>query len=763
MAGDHSPRLACHCAICGESFGSKGELSDHAANHKDASSNHTCNDCGRTLNSTHALEIHCIQENHARPAFTCDKCNRTFCSQRDFLDHSKSLSECEAAVEGEEVEMPIYCDRCQETFTTQKGFNRHRSNLNNQCADFRHAAPKKSPSPTTNKYVDLDIPKDDHPTITDYGEEGVTQPSILQTKTNENVIQCPQCKKTFHSYGHYNSHWLGCTLVASSPKTQTVATELHAKVKASKPARKNTHPLVVNYTNPQGPNLVVASPMQTVTLNTRPPVRQAQQVSEATSSRAPPAHYPPVADEQAANGAVFVCDINGCGRVCRSEPGLRQHGVDAHGIGGQRLDLTGRESWMLNARERDRLRQEGLLRQPSGSSRGRGGGHSPRRPLATARPPPSAARPSHAAARPPPATIRPSPATTHPSPATTRPPAAASQSPINGRSSGPLHHPQHQQPVPSHVPLAIIPAGADTSGAAELEEAKNVQAKILRLLIQANIFIGHEGNVTVCDLKWTRVQVYRQPEVLAAFDRMCHLPKILQSEYLPVPKAFKDDYTIQYPSTEFESAPAHDTKKPALRVVALSCSRIVLADGLQEVVKIAAVDVLTCRILMNHLVCTDPDAEVRNWCSTVTGLFGWADFEAARRFGYRVFKGWPAARAALWKFIDKDTIVVGHNLRSDLDALRMIHGRAVDIAKVVEKAANGPLNKAQLSLDSLCRDYPAITLKSDPEYGRDVLLNAFSIREFGLWVVKNDQKFQKNAKQKSLDYQRVMPSAVAVT
>ncbi|PZD04195.1 RNA exonuclease [Pyrenophora tritici-repentis] len=667
MAGDHSPRLACHCAICGESFGSKGELSDHAANHKDASSNHTCNDCGRTLNSTHALEIHCIQENHARPAFTCDKCNRTFCSQRDFLDHSKSLSECEAAVEGEEVEMPIYCDRCQETFTTQKGFNRHRSNLNNQCADFRHAAPKKSPSPTTNKYVDLDIPKDDHPTITDYGEEGVTQPSILQTKTNENVIQCPQCKKTFHSYGHYNSHWLGCTLVASSPKTQTVATELHAKVKASKPARKNTHPLVVNYTNPQGPNLVVASPMQTVTLNTRPPVRQAQQVSEATSSRAPPAHYPPVADEQAANGAVFVCDINGCGRVCRSEPGLRQHGVDAHGIGGQRLDLTGRESWMLNARERDRLRQEGLL------------------------------------------------------------------------------------------------PGADTSGAAELEEAKNVQAKILRLLIQANIFIGHEGNVTVCDLKWTRVQVYRQPEVLAAFDRMCHLPKILQSEYLPVPKAFKDDYTIQYPSTEFESAPAHDTKKPALRVVALSCSRIVLADGLQEVVKIAAVDVLTCRILMNHLVCTDPDAEVRNWCSTVTGLFGWADFEAARRFGYRVFKGWPAARAALWKFIDKDTIVVGHNLRSDLDALRMIHGRAVDIAKVVEKAANGPLNKAQLSLDSLCRDYPAITLKSDPEYGRDVLLNAFSIREFGLWVVKNDQKFQKNAKQKSLDYQRVMPSAVAVT
>ncbi|CAA9960004.1 RNA exonuclease [Pyrenophora teres f. maculata] len=745
MVHNHGPGLACHCAICGQSFGSKGELSDHAANHKDAASSKQTCDCGRTFDSTHALEIHCIQENHAPPAFTCDKCNRTFCSQRDFLDHTKSYGECEAVVEDGEVEMPIYCDRCQETFTTQKRFNSHRSDLNDKCADFRHPTPKKSPSPTTDNYVGLENPKDDCLTAPDYGEEGVTEVSIPQTKTSDDHIQCPMCKKTFHSFGHYNNHWLGCTPVASSSKTQAVAAEPLAMAKASKPARQKTHPLVVNYTNPQDPNLVVASAMQTVTLNTRPPVRQ--KAPKPTSSRAPPAHNSSAAHDQAANSAVFVCDINGCGRVCRSEPGLRQHKVDAHGVGGQRLDLAGRESWMLNARERDRLRQEGLLRQPSGSSRGRGGGNSPRRSFAAARPPPAAAR------APPP--------TTRPPPSTTRPPPAACQPPMNGRSPGPSQHLQHQQPMPSHVPFAMIPAGADISGAAELVEAKNIQAKISRLLIQANIFIGHEGNVTVCDLKWTRIQVFKQPEVLATFDRMCHLPKILQGEYLPTPKAFKDDYTIQYPSTEFESAPAHNAKKPALRVVVLSCSKIVLADGRQEVVKIAAVDVLTCRILMNHLVCTDPNAQVTNWCSTVTGLFGWADFEAARKFGYRVFKGWPAARAALWKFIDKDTIVVGHNLRSDLDALRMIHGRAVDIAKVVEKAANGPLNKAQLSLDSLCRDYPAITLKSDPEYGRDVLLNAFAIREFGLWVFKNDQRFQREAKQKSLDYQRAMPNAVA--
>jgi len=309
----------------------------------------------------------------------------------------------------------------------------------------------------------------------------------------------------------------------------------------------------------------------------------------------------------------------------------------------------------------------------------------------------------------------------------------------------------------------MIPAGADTSGAAEMDEAKSIQAKILRLLIQADIFIGHEGNVTVCDLKWTRIHVFKQPEVIATFERMCHLPKMLQGEYLPAPKAFMDDYTIQYPSTEFESAPACDTEKAGLRIVVLSCSKIVLADGRQEVVKIAAVDVLSSCILMNHLVCTDPHTEAGNWRSTVTGIFGWKDVEAARKAGYRVFKGWTAARAALWKFIDSDTIVLGHNLRSDLDALRMIHGRAIDVVKVVEKAARGPLNKVQLSLDSLCRDYSAITLKNDPQYGRDIIMNAFAIRELGLWMIKNEQKFERDARQKSLDYQRVMPSTVRTT
>ena len=313
-------------------------------------------------------------------------------------------------------------------------------------------------------------------------------------------------------------------------------------------------------------------------------------------------------------------------------------------------------------------------------------------------------------------------------------------------------------PTPSPVPI-----GLNMGGDAEIEQAKSIQGKILRLLIQSDIFIHHNGKMTVCGIDWTRIGVSRQHDAVELFDGMCHLPKMLQGEYLTPPTTFKDEYKASYPVADYNPSPTRDASKPGLGVVALSCSKILLTNGRQDLVKLAAIDLVTSRILINHLVCTDPHAQVANWRSAVTGLSSWHDMDAARQAGYKIFKGWAAARSALWKFVDKDTIVVGHNLRSDLDALRMIHGRAVDVAKVVEKAAKGPLSKAQLSLDSLCRDYPGAQLKSDVKYGRDCLMNGFAVRELGLWIVKNREVLEKDARQKSVDYQRVMPKVTAST
>lgn len=369
---------------------------------------------------------------------------------------------------------------------------------------------------------------------------------------------------------------------------------------------------------------------------------------------------------------------------------------------------------MLNARERERLKQEGLLRAPSGPAYGHKGSRAP-----TRAPQPLALRPSIV-----PPGERPAPAQNH------MPPVQASG----------------------------VPAITSMGSAADMEQAKQIQVRALRLLIQSDIFIHYYGGMTVGGICWTRISVAKQPEVVGMLDNMCHLPKMLQGEYVPAPKAFMDEYKVYYDLADFEPCPVQDPVKPCLGVVVLSCSKVVLEGGRLEVVKIAAIDLVTCGILMNHLVCTDPRAHVTDWRSTVTGISSWLDMEAARNAGYKIFKGWSAARAALQKYVDSGTIIVGHNLRSDLDALRIVHGRAIDITKVVETAASGPLSKAQLALDSLCRDYTERNLPSHAVHGRDCLVDAFAIREFLLWSIKNKKKFEKIAKQKSVDYQRIRPA-----
>ncbi|UPX16018.1 uncharacterized protein EKO05_0006443 [Ascochyta rabiei] len=295
-----------------------------------------------------------------------------------------------------------------------------------------------------------------------------------------------------------------------------------------------------------------------------------------------------------------------------------------------------------------------------------------------------------------------------------------------------------------------------------MEQAKSICGKTLRLLLQTDISIHHDGKISVSGVDWTRIGVERQPTVVGMFDDMCHLPRKLQPlEYVPAPKTFMTEYTTQYPVTEFKCAPDRNLARPGLNIIAMACSKIILSNGNHEVVKIATIDVLTCRVLMSHLVCTDPNAEVRDWCFPATGLASFQDMEDARQGGYKVLKGWAAARSALFRLIDKDTIIVGHNLRSELDALRIIHGRAVDITKVIEKAAQGPLSKIQVSLDSWCRDVANVAqLKTDPVFGRDCVMGAFAAREIGLWAIKNRAQFEQVAKQKTKEYQLINPVKV---
>lgn len=672
---------AHHCARCDTSFDTRPELSHHIAGHADSLPEAlTCPACGWPFPDSLALEQHFLQAGHGSAQFACDTCGRTFTSQQGLDRHLQPPSSCLKAVastsaaQGSDEQpaqtsqgriiMGITCDRCPKTFSTQRQYNAHRSFPDGECADHKKSSPpKESKRPTQPSYVDLDRPQKVASGALGYHD----RPDSPDNMSSDDDW-CPDCETIFKSKAKFNAHALRCSSQAK-PNGQLASTSKAAIVRPeSSEARQAT-------------------------------------LSSVRPARLPASSSPSISETQSNGPSPFLCNLQGCGKACRSEAGLKVHQADIHGIGGTALDLHGNQSFMLNQRIREQLRSEGLLRPPSGSPRGRGRG----RGRGGAAPMP------------------------------TRPPAPP-------------------PPTVTRLPQASV-VGSNPGSAGDMEQAKYIQGKVLRLLIQSDILIHHGGKITVCGIDWTRIGVSRQREVVELFEAMCHLPKMLQGEYLPPPTTFKDEYTAQYPVIEFQSSPHRDLVKPGCGIVALSCSKVLLADGCQGIVKIAAVDLVTGRILMNHLVCDDPHAKVAHWRSSVTGISRWHDFEGARQAGYKIFKGWPAARSALWKFIDKETIVVGHNLRSDLDALRMIHGRAVDVAKVVEKAAKGPLSKAQLSLDSLCRDYPREHLKTDPKYGRDCLMDAFAARELGLWIIKYKDLFEKNAKQKSLDYQRLMPKA----
>jgi hypothetical protein len=406
--------------------------------------------------------------------------------------------------------------------------------------------------------------------------------------------------------------------------------------------------------------------------------------------------------------------------VAPSQPPLLEvHKQDNHGVDGKRLDIAGKDSWMLSSSSLQQLKDAGILRSTGDSSKPshgppRGPAAPPSRPAMNRVPPPSSLAPTAWAPRPP-------------------------------------HRYTQMAPFspPQGAPIVTL-AGLD-----EMNQARQICEKIMRLVLQSDVFIHHTGKMTCSEIDWTRIPSAKQGEVVEMFSSLCHLPPKFKTEFVPAPITYKNEYISTYPAAEFQMSPEPSVSTNALPVVAISCSKVILGNGLQESVKIAAVDVVSCRILMNHLVCTNPKDPVKQWNSKTTGLSGYHDIEAARRDGYKVFKGWTAARAALWKFISCDTVLVGWNIRADLDSLRMIHGRAVDVAKTFEKAADGPLSKPQISLESLCRDLPALKLTNHPIYGRDALQNAFAAREIGLWMLKNNDKFTKIAKQKALDYSRL--------
>ncbi|KAJ4386080.1 hypothetical protein N0V93_008972 [Gnomoniopsis smithogilvyi] len=112
-------------------------------------------------------------------------------------------------------------------------------------------------------------------------------------------------------------------------------------------------------------------------------------------------------------------------------------------------------------------------------------------------------------------------------------------------------------------------------------------------------------------------------------------------------------------------------------------------DGESELIRVTVLDYFTGAALVDSLVW--PDVAMEHYNTRWSGVTR-AQIRAAKREGTCIL-GVEAARREVWRYVGVDTIVVGHDVKNDLGALRWAHGVVVD-SILVEDAARKALKRA---------------------------------------------------------------------
>lgn len=127
--------------------------------------------------------------------------------------------------------------------------------------------------------------------------------------------------------------------------------------------------------------------------------------------------------------------------------------------------------------------------------------------------------------------------------------------------------------------------------------------------------------------------------------------------------------------------PAAATTNKAL-AVAIDCETGTALDGEPELIRVTVLDYFTGAALLDSLVW--PDVAMEHYNTRWSGVTH-SQMRAAKREATCLF-GVDAARREVWRYVGVDTVVVGHDVKNDLGALRWTHGVVVD-SMLVEAAA----------------------------------------------------------------------------
>ncbi|KAF7954716.1 hypothetical protein EAE96_005835 [Botrytis aclada] len=195
---------------------------------------------------------------------------------------------------------------------------------------------------------------------------------------------------------------------------------------------------------------------------------------------------------------------------------------------------------------------------------------------------------------------------------------------------------------------------------------------------------------------------------------------------------------------DFQQTPAASNEPKYLAVI-IDCEMAgVASNGGGEPILLCAVDFVSGAVILNHLIC--PKEPINDMRSFIHGI-SIHDLNEAVSQG-QALDGWEEARSKLWEFIDANTILIGHALGNDLDALRIIHPRVVDSAILAKKEVG---SNRTWGLSTMCSELLKLEIRKNKGGIHDCLEDVLATREIVICCTQNKNVFQNWAKLKEIE------------
>lgn len=201
----------------------------------------------------------------------------------------------------------------------------------------------------------------------------------------------------------------------------------------------------------------------------------------------------------------------------------------------------------------------------------------------------------------------------------------------------------------------------------------------------------------------------------------------------------------------YKPSPAPRNGAAKRLAVALDCEMARTEAG-NECVQLCAVDILTGERIVDTGVF--PVSKVISWNTRWSGM-SWPKLKAMQREGKTV-KGWTAARSELFRFIDSETVLVGHSLENDLKCLGIIHERVVDTALLTKDAAaehlGGDCNR-KWALKKLSAAFLNMPIQQSSS-GHDCMEDTLATREVLLFCLQRPDLLDQWAVEAAIEEER---------